>query len=472
MIVQNIELRLLCRNEGQVEGMPKNPRFIRDEKFELLKKSIQENPEMLGLRELLVYPVGERYVIIGGNMRYEACKALGYKSVPCKVLDADTPVDALKAYTIKDNAGFGEWDWDAIANEWDTDEVTDWGLDVPEWETEADEDVKKEKPEKNEQAEVLLNAAMKQYCGEFRQQLDDAMTHGWLISGYTRGYAKLKYLRAKYYGERYERKNAIVFAPEIFLTSSHRKGVSYYEQLRISASEETNAGIAGFRTVTGDGLLLLLLSGTGYPIGCGGSCNDFPVDVARELIHKYAHGGRVLDPCHGWGGRQVGALLEEVQEYVGVDPSAVANRAARDIYDTFGEYQQTYCRFIQKPYEETTDEEVGTGFDFALTSPPYFDVENYDGENQSHKRYNNYQLWVQKFYEPLILITMRRLKPDGAFALQVGSQTYPLRKDAEEICRRNGLRCEVIQTKVLNADTLHGTYEEHAECTLLITKGN
>lgn len=145
MRVQEIELRLLCRNKGQVEGLPKNPRFIRDEKFELLKKSIQENPEMLGLRELIVYPVGERYVIIGGNMRYEACKALGYQSVPCKVLDADTPVETLKAYTIKDNAGFGEWDWDAIANEWDTDEVTDWGLDVPEWET--DEETQQEAEE-------------------------------------------------------------------------------------------------------------------------------------------------------------------------------------------------------------------------------------------------------------------------------------------------------------------------------------
>ena len=472
MRVRDIDLRLLCRNEGQIEGLPKNPRFIRDEKFELLKRSIQENPEMLGLRELLVYPVGERYVIIGGNMRYEACKALGYKSVPCKVLDEETPVDTLRAYTIKDNAGFGEWDWDAIANEWDTDEVTDWGLDVPEWDVQADENVKKEKPEKNEQADVLLNAAMKQYCGEFRQQLDDAMTHGWLISGYTRGYAKIKYLRAKYYGERYERKNAIIFAPEILLTSSMRKGVSYYEQLKKSASENTQAGIAGFRTLTGDGLLLLLLSGIGYPIGESRSCADFPVTVARDLVARYARAGRVLDPCHGWGGRQVGALLEQVQEYVGVDPSPIANRAARDIYDTFGEYQQTSCRFIQKPYEETTDEEVGTGFDFALTSPPYFDVEDYAGENQSHKQYNNYQLWVQKFYEPLILITMRRLKPDGAFALQVGSQTYPLRKDAEEICRRNGLRCEVIQTKVLNADALHGTDEEHSECTLLITKSN
>lgn len=138
VITIQIAVNKIDRNTGQIEGLPRNPRFIRDEKFELLKKSIQENPEMLGLRELLVYPVGERYVIIGGNMRYEACKALGYTSIPCKVLDADTPVETLRAYTIKDNAGFGEWDWDAIANEWDAAEVADWGLDVPEWETEEE----------------------------------------------------------------------------------------------------------------------------------------------------------------------------------------------------------------------------------------------------------------------------------------------------------------------------------------------
>ena len=132
-MIQDIDIRLLCRNTGQIEGLPKNPRFIRDEKFELLKKSIQENPEMLSLRELLVYPVGEQYIVIGGNMRLEACKALGYKTVPCKVLDADTTVEQLKAYTVKDNAGFGEWDWDMLANEWDSAQLTEWGVDVPEW---------------------------------------------------------------------------------------------------------------------------------------------------------------------------------------------------------------------------------------------------------------------------------------------------------------------------------------------------
>lgn len=116
---EHIKMSLLETNNGQIAGLPKNPRFIRDGRFGKLKESIKENPEMLELRELLVYPKDGKYVIIGGNMRYRACKELGYKSLPCKVLSAETTVEQLKAYTIKDNAGFGEWDLDMLANEWD-----------------------------------------------------------------------------------------------------------------------------------------------------------------------------------------------------------------------------------------------------------------------------------------------------------------------------------------------------------------
>ena len=158
MTVQDIDIRLIVRNTGQIAGLPANPRFIRDEKFNLLKKSIEENPEMLGLRELLVYPLGDQFVVIGGNMRLEACKALGYKTVPCKVLDAATSVEQLKAYTIKDNAGFGEWDWDLLGNEWDSAQLTEWGVDVPEWDVETDEqeEVVGESKEKPTTSEVTI----------------------------------------------------------------------------------------------------------------------------------------------------------------------------------------------------------------------------------------------------------------------------------------------------------------------------
>lgn len=121
----------LKSNTGQIEGLPKNPRVIRDEKFQKLVKSIQDDPEMLELRELIVVPYGKGFVVIAGNMRLRAMESLGYKEAPCKVLDVDTPVEKLKAYTIKDNVGFGEHDWDQLANEWDAGELADWGLDLP-----------------------------------------------------------------------------------------------------------------------------------------------------------------------------------------------------------------------------------------------------------------------------------------------------------------------------------------------------
>lgn len=126
-----LPLSKLKTNNGQIEGLPKNPRVLRDEKFEKLKKSIEENPEMLGLRELLVYPMDDgTFVIIGGNMRYRAMLDLKYKEAPCKIIDAGTPVERLRAYTIKDNNNYGDWDFDMLANEWDLDELNSWGLDL------------------------------------------------------------------------------------------------------------------------------------------------------------------------------------------------------------------------------------------------------------------------------------------------------------------------------------------------------
>lgn len=130
----------LSHNQGQIEGLPKNPRLIKDDKFKKLVKSIQEDPEMLDLRELIVYDNNGKYVVICGNMRLSALKELGHKEAPCKILTTDTPIEKLKAYTIKDNVGFGEHDFDLLANEWDENQLVDWGLDV--WQPEPEEEEK------------------------------------------------------------------------------------------------------------------------------------------------------------------------------------------------------------------------------------------------------------------------------------------------------------------------------------------
>lgn len=129
--VKQIPLSKLEVNNGQIDGLPKNPRFIKDHKFQKLKKSLEDSPEMLHLRELIVFPHGDKFVIIGGNMRYRAAKELKFKELPCKILSKDTPIEKLKEYTIKDNNAFGEYDWDDVANEWDAELLTDWGTDLP-----------------------------------------------------------------------------------------------------------------------------------------------------------------------------------------------------------------------------------------------------------------------------------------------------------------------------------------------------
>jgi ParB-like chromosome segregation protein Spo0J len=117
----------------EIKVNPNNPRLIKDDKFKKLVKSIQEFPEMLNIRPIVV---NTDMVILGGNMRYKACIEAGLKTVP--VLVVDIPEDKQKEFLIKDNVSGGEWDWDMLANEWNTEELKEWGLDV--WQTPVDVD--------------------------------------------------------------------------------------------------------------------------------------------------------------------------------------------------------------------------------------------------------------------------------------------------------------------------------------------
>lgn len=125
---------------GSVKGNSRNPRFIRDEKFKKLVASLVEFPEMAHLRPLVV---DESMTVLGGNMRLKAMQELKWKEVPIVVAEGLT--DAQKdEFVIKDNVGFGDWNWEQLANEWDAEELTRWGLDIPgfdvDLELEAEED--------------------------------------------------------------------------------------------------------------------------------------------------------------------------------------------------------------------------------------------------------------------------------------------------------------------------------------------
>lgn len=109
-----------------IKSNPNNPRIIKDDKFKKLVKSIEEFPKMLELRPIVV---NDDMVVLGGNMRLKACKEAGLKEVPV-IKASELTEDEQRQFIIKDNVGFGEWDWDMLANEWDAEELTEWGLDV------------------------------------------------------------------------------------------------------------------------------------------------------------------------------------------------------------------------------------------------------------------------------------------------------------------------------------------------------
>lgn len=128
---QLLPLAKIQPNKGQIPGLPKNPRTIRDSRYIQLKKSIEEFPEMLELREIVVFPWKNHFVAIGGNMRYLACKDLNLKEIPAKILPASFPVERLREFAIKDNINFGQDDMDIIMSDWKEFDLTDWGAELP-----------------------------------------------------------------------------------------------------------------------------------------------------------------------------------------------------------------------------------------------------------------------------------------------------------------------------------------------------
>ena len=117
---------------SKVKGNPNNPRVIKNDKFKKLVKSIKEFPEMLKLRPIVV---DENMIVLGGNMRLKASKDAGLKEVWIEIAEGLTE-EQKKEFIVKDNVGFGEWEWDMLANEWDSVQLAEWGLDV--WENQDD----------------------------------------------------------------------------------------------------------------------------------------------------------------------------------------------------------------------------------------------------------------------------------------------------------------------------------------------
>jgi ParB-like chromosome segregation protein Spo0J len=119
---------------NQIKSNPNNPRIIKDDKFKQLVESINNFPEMRDVRPIVV---NKEMIILGGNMRWKAMQEAGVKEVPILVVDWEE--EKQNEFVIKDNIGYGEWNWDILANEWDSNKLNDWGLNVPEFKLETKE---------------------------------------------------------------------------------------------------------------------------------------------------------------------------------------------------------------------------------------------------------------------------------------------------------------------------------------------
>lgn len=132
-----IDITKLLYNEGQIDGVPKNPRYLKESEYDKLVKSLADSPEFLEYKPLMVYGLENgTYVTICGNMRLRVANELriggniNFEKLPCFILKADTPIQKIKEYAIKDNVQAGNWDWDELANgDWKVDDLQDWGVD-------------------------------------------------------------------------------------------------------------------------------------------------------------------------------------------------------------------------------------------------------------------------------------------------------------------------------------------------------
>lgn len=112
---------------SKLKANPNNPRVVKDDKFKKLVKSIQDFPQMLEIRPIVV---NEDMIVLGGNMRLKACKEAGLKQVPV-IKASELTEEQQREFIIKDNVGYGEWDWSELANTWDEGQLQEWGLDIP-----------------------------------------------------------------------------------------------------------------------------------------------------------------------------------------------------------------------------------------------------------------------------------------------------------------------------------------------------
>jgi hypothetical protein len=222
---------------------------------------------------------------------------------------------------------------------------------------------------------------------------------------------------------------SLLFNPHRLDTRTYSSKRSIYEALKTDSYIDGLSRVISLQARTSKKNDNLFYNSIGWGINAIGYVNEFPPLVARNLAIRYSlnKNSKILDPCSGWGGRLIG-FSTVVNHYYGFDPSTKTYDGLTKLGEFISCLQPSFISTIQKlPFEDSELE--NDSFDFAMTSPPYYDTEIYsDEETNSLIRYKSFDDWCDKFYCPLILKTMNALKKDCFFILNIGNRRYPLSK--------------------------------------------
>lgn len=282
----------------------------------------------------------------------------------------------------------------------------------------------------NDEQNENFNRVFLDYVQDIIENQNLLLQKGIFDTNITKPAAEINFLRSLYFNENYPRSSNFAFHPHILniiagSSDSLRTGLE-----KIVSGELKTERI---RFIFGDKSNISSLYTCHIPFGTARAPADFPADLAKNIYNEYGNKGSVLDMCHGWGGRVVGFMLSDCKEYVGYDSSVNTNNGVIEIVDRFNKYvPEKQISLNCECFEKSKERE--NYYDLAFTSPPYFDVEKYDGEESSWKKYNNFELWKNKFYLVMIEKSHRQLKQDGYLILQVGNQHYKLGEIAKNYC--------------------------------------
>lgn len=469
-----VELRAI----EQLTPYASNPRTHSPEQVEQIVASIREFGWTI--------PVlcDESGTIIAGHGRVMAADKLRLRQVP--VMVARGWSDAQKrAYVIADNQIPQNAGWDAELLRVEVGELRKLDFDVSllgftdlqlvEFDAglpgsgggvggagEHDPATERELTQAEEEVYVQAWAVLQD---EWSDLLETFEQRGIISTSFTKGALAVHFMRARLYGTDIPSAATLAYTPHRVRVAAANSG-SFIDMMK------DRSAIRGIRFLTQNQPRFDKMLGMTLAVNARRLPGEFPAGLARNLFDEFVTkpGGRALDPCHGWGGRMLGFLLSRnVEHYEGFDPDGATYRGVSSMFKDLKRFAvgKRTVRTSCTPYEDA--KVVADSFDFALTSPPYFNVERYDGELSSWRRFDTFDKWVEGFYLPLIVKTAAALKVGATFALQIGNQSYPLEDVARKLADQCGL--DYVETRASGMiNNFNKTEQSDGEVIVLLRK--